>query len=543
MMKGNSVMNDKFYNLKSIIKINYLNLFSYNKMKMEKEPEKQREYRKRFRQSILAYPILFISMFLMFMGAGMVMKLNGNGKMILAFSLTAGTLMTLFSSLFASSRGLFAGLDNDLLLSMPIKTSDIVISKLFLQYTYNLIFDAIISVAATIVYFIYNGIDLIVLLSMAILTLIIPILPVMIGTLIGILLSKITSKLKRKNIITILFSFIVLFGYIYFMQQSIASDDYVNSGLFKLISSSIITKIFIKALDFDIISILLVIGVNALSGILTVMFITKIYKRLITMLTSGAVTKHKRSYKSDSGSQTKVLYKQEVKRYFASPTYVMNTFIGAVMAIVVPVMIFFGRDGVGSIRDEMGADILASVMAPVLGFLVCAMISMACTTSSSISLEGKQLWLKKSLPIKAMDIFNAKILLNLTITIPTAIISSTLICISMCNNVFDIISIYLMTITYSVMSAHFGLYENIKRPKLDWTNEQEVIKQGTPILITMFGLTFASVLLFAILLFLCLELWMKPTVAGYMFVIIYSVATFVLRKWLKDKGAEKFRKI
>ena len=100
-----------------------------------------------------------------------------------------------------------------------------------------------------------------------------------------------------------------------------------------------------------------------------------------------------------------------------------------------------------------------------------------------------------------------------------------------------------MTITYSVMSAHFGLYENIKRPKLDWTNEQEVIKQGTPILITMFGLTFASVLLFAILLFLCLELWMKPTVAGYMFVIIHSVATFVLRKWLKDKGAEKFRKI
>lgn len=44
------------------------------------------------------------------------------------------------------------------------------------------------------------------------------------------------------------------------------------------------------------------------------------------------------------------------------------------------------------------------------------------TSCVSIYLEGKNLWILKSSPIKEMDIFKSKILLNLPLTIPISII-------------------------------------------------------------------------------------------------------------------------
>ena len=67
------------------------------------------------------------------------------------------------------------------------------------------------------------------------------------------------------------------------------------------------------------------------------------------------------------------------------------------------------------IKQETLTQILASIRIDASGaeiaFILaagCLIITTVCTTSSSISLEGKHLWVLKAHPIKVRDIFLAK---------------------------------------------------------------------------------------------------------------------------------------
>jgi len=111
-------------------------------------------------------------------------------------------------------------------------------------------------------------------------------------------------------------------------------------------------------------------------------------------------------------------------------------------------------------------------------FLLSIMAAMAYITACSISLEGNNLWLLKSIPISANDIFNAKAKVNLSVTIPFILLCSVIFKFTLDMNIYQFLSSIIMPASVSFMFSYLGIAINLKFPKFDWTNEVAVIKQG-----------------------------------------------------------------
>ena len=119
--------------------------------------------------------------------------------------------------------------------------------------------------------------------------------------------------------------------------------------------------------------------------------------------------------------------------------------------------------------------------------MICAISS---TTNSSISLEGKSFWILKMLPISVQKIFLSKILVNLTILVPTIIIGGTFFGIYLHLSLIEFIFIYLMPLSYALFASIGGLVFNILFPRFDYENEVRVIKQSLSVFLTIvIGLT------------------------------------------------------
>ncbi|MDE5697144.1 MAG: hypothetical protein K2I96_07040, partial [Lachnospiraceae bacterium] len=63
----------------------------------------------------------------------------------------------------------------------------------------------------------------------------------------------------------------------------------------------------------------------------------------------------------------------------------------------------------------------------ILPLVIAVFITMTSTASASLSLEGKNRWIMCSAPVRAIDIFNSKIAVNLTVICPFVLISAVLL--------------------------------------------------------------------------------------------------------------------
>jgi ABC-2 type transport system permease protein len=108
------------------------------------------------------------------------------------------------------------------------------------------------------------------------------------------------------------------------------------------------------------------------------------------------------------------------------------------------------------------------------------------TTTSSISIEGKQWWIIKSLPVKTKLVCDSKILVNLTIALPCYIASTCLLCLAVRMNAAGYLWLFLLPFIYVMFSSVLGLAINLKMPMFQWESEVVIVKQGAAVLISMF---------------------------------------------------------
>ena len=122
----------------------------------------------------------------------------------------------------------------------------------------------------------------------------------------------------------------------------------------------------------------------------------KSFVRINTLIMTGS---HRSNYKLGelkTSSPMKSLFKKELKRYFASNVYVMNTVFGMLILVIMVIALPFidpntiveGIDVAGAVED-------------IIPVIITFCISTSCTTMASISIEGQNLWITKSLPVSS----------------------------------------------------------------------------------------------------------------------------------------------
>ena len=181
----------------------------------------------------------------------------------------------------------------------------------------------------------------------------------------------------------------------------------------------------------------------------------------------------------------KALVKKEASRYFSSGIYVSNTIVGPVMAVVFAVALgFVDIDKIMKSVGELPIDMKFENAIPyILALVFCVMT----LTASSVSMEGKNWWIVRTMPLSAKDILGAKILFNLIFVAPFYALMEIILLFTVNAGPLERLWLILvpgLAILYSVL---LGMMCNLKFPKFNWENETEVVKQGAATGLSMLG--------------------------------------------------------
>ena len=406
---------------------------------------------------------------------------------ILAFLFAICSLYIFFSNLFKIKNILFDFKDYDLLMSLPIKRSTIIISKMISLYIINLLCTLIVMIPGYIAYIGHATLPNHLIFFLLIFA--IPIVPILASSIMGIILSWLTSFFKNKNIgsyIVYLFLITVVFIGMYKIN-GLDENTLVNNSI-NLVESFNkyypLTNIYITLLGgFNLISLLVFIVIPLVLFGLFIIFINKGYMVLRDKLLKQNVKSDYILKRYTINKPVISLYKKELRRYFSSPLYVINTAFGCIVIVLLIISMLLFNDSVISRFDKITSfnEIVKSNIFMVLS-LICVVSS---TTNSSISLEGKSFWIMKMLPVNSDKIYLSKIMVNLTLLIPTTIIASTFFGIYLHLSFIEFIFLYLIMLAYSIFASINGLLLNLLFPKFDYENEARVVKQSMAVFLTI----------------------------------------------------------
>ncbi|MGI0532342.1 permease [Bacillus pfraonensis] len=470
----------------ALLKIRFITQLGLNTFKYEKDKKKKQN------KILISVSIaLVVVMLMLYCGSAAygLIKL-GIGEVIPVYAFVISSMLVLFFTMFKANGEIFAFKDYDFVMSLPIRVDTIIASRFLYLYVLNTLFSMIIMLPMGVVYCIYEKPSVSFYLMWFITLFTVSLIPTTIAAIFGACITAIASKFRHANKVTTILSFIAMisFGYFMFKQGNTKYSFTDLEGIGAIVSEGLakvypLANIFQKAIvDANIVAFILFVSISVIWYCLFIKILALKYKQINT----GISTYHMRSnYKIDRMKKEKVLialYKKERKRFFSSTVYVINIGMGVVMAVIFSLAVVIV--GPSKLIGYPGIEIILQKVAP---FAISAMISMTCTTCVSLSLEGKNVWIIKSLPLTPKMIYDSKILMNLSLSIPTSIISAILMMIGLKTDIWTSIFIIITPITYSLFSAVWGIFINNRFGYYDWVSETQVVKQSMGSVLGMFG--------------------------------------------------------
>lgn len=423
--------------------------------------------------------------------------------------------------------------DYDTVMSMPVSTAGIVASRLIILYTINMLFVIIIVLPMMLAYGILVRPSPLFYILGLVSMLFLPLVPIVVASFIGTVIAYAASKFRHHNLVNILFSVglvMVVLDLSFTMGES--GEELVDMG--KTLTAQVfslypLAKLYYGAVvGLDIVDFLLFTGVSALAFLLYIWLVQRIFKRLNTALMTGRTGSRFKLGRLKAASPLKALYRKELKRYFSSTPYVLNTGIGIVMLTVAVLALFF-VDPATLFGEDLPEKYIKIIAPVILSFC----IMMSSTTMASISLEGRNLWILKSLPVEPGTIYLAKILVNLTILSPVPV-NALLLGVALGLDAPVILCMILFATLCGLFVSCFGLLVNLILPNFQWNNETIVVKQSAATMIVIFGGMGITLVLSAV--FLVVEIILAYLIC----MLLLAAAIFSLYVVLMNYGKKRF---
>lgn len=533
-------------NLFVLLKNSFINSTGINSLSKEIKTSNEKK-----KLLITTGTLLLMSILICFMSTmysvllAKALKPMGYLDLLLIVAILFSCILNFISSIYKAQGTLFSSKDYDLLMALPIKNSTILTSKILSLMCINYIGTALIIIPSSIVYFIYSeklsGIFFIILIIGLIF---IPMIPIIVATIVAIGITFLSSKFKYKNIATTVIGMIT---FLLIMIASLNMQSYVNvfiansDSIVKGVSSIYLPALYLKEalVNYNGFSLIKFILISIIPFIAFILVFSKSYKSINGKLCESYKKANYMVKNLETNSIIKALVIQELRRYFATPIYVMNTAFGMVLLVVASIStLFISKEKITIILGY--PEIIAILPISILVFFIFS-IGLSCTTNSSISLEGNRLWILKSLPIDTKDIFKGKVITNLIITLPSVIIANTLFFIGLKFELNYFLFNLMISIVFCILSAVLGLIINLNFPKMDWTNPTSVVKQSTSVFVNMIIIMILSVGLIFIS-FNLVEI-MDISIILSIILVIMIISIFVLIKILDNIGSKKFNRL
>lgn len=544
-------------NLKILLKNSIMNNWGINKFLKEESKSERIKNISIFLAILLG--IFSVGMLIVMYSLAIADQLGQYGylNLILISAMILSTMFSFFTSVYKAQGVLFSSRDFETLMSLPIKPSIILASKMIELLLLNYLFVALVTIPPSIVYFMKADTSIVFFIYLLIGIVFIPLLPIVMAAIIAFVISYISSRMKHKalilNIGTLIAVVIVVIG-------SFKIDKIINMVIAN--SASIIEGIktiyppsyyFTDALvNLSLLSMVKLILWSIIPFILFLMVFGRSFKSINLRL---GETFKKSNYKLTTlktNTLRGALIKKEFKRYFSSSVYVTNTIIGVVLVTVAAVacLIMGGDFMLDQMAQSSDTDIqaIAPLLKQVMQFTPLIILSfgvgLTCTTGSAISIEGKNLWILKSSPLEIKDIFISKIAVNIILLVPAIIFDTIMLAIAFDLTLINFMWTILIPTLLAILVSVGGLLINLYFPKLDWTSEVQVVKQS---LSSMISILMGGVLV-AVTIFVTIginKVFAITNVNLYLGVIALLLFLLILLVYalLKTKGEKLFNRL
>lgn len=447
-------------------------------------------------------------------------------------------------------------------LVMPISAREFMIAR-FLNTLASLYLTlSFIYIPFAIAYSMIVGFSLKFLLLYTLAGLIIPLVPLAMSLLVIVIVFKFIPFFRNKNLFTYVTMIISIgFGVAMSMVSSSNMDpelmmealiEGIQTGsntLINLVSSIFVNIPFLSRgiANENLLDLTIGIILSLVFVILIITLIQGLYLESALSIQEESVSKKALTQKAmnQAVKQRSVLWtliKVDFKNIIRTPMFAMNYFI---MLFLLPIMLVVPLFTNG-LASELGAlvpliqDLIRSVhYVDLITYTVCGSFllsfifgSLGMIASTAISREGKAMESYKIMPLKLIKIVDAKILLSvICMMIPFTLMTIALGIILKLNIILVLLALFFGTLG-SLAANTLNILLDVYKPKLNWTTEQEAIKQNLLSIIPMFTLFAFGGMMFYLIFNYDLTTVLYGSTAT---IIIISLGIYQVIKKLCDK--------
>ncbi|QWB96505.1 hypothetical protein KHQ89_03505 [Mycoplasmatota bacterium] len=428
---------------------------------------------------LYALTAILLSFGYMFFSLAEGLSLINELKYLLGYLAVFSLMLPVVMTLFRASGTIFFYKDYDIVAPLPIKQREIFIAKLTMMMLWMYVMSFILLLPLLFSYFYFAGISILTFFITLITLIVFPIVPVILMSFISLGIGFLATKFKLGKIFQIIMLFIVLFGIMsvqFFLNQ--ATQSALSGPLESIFNMSQYyppLKWFVDAIyENDLLSLLYLVSSHVILFMIFIFSVEKLSTHLNQRGLNKHVSKKIKSSKIVKTSVTQMMIKKEFNKFFSIPIYVLNAGFGLALLLIAAVgSLFVDLTDVFIIVDALDLDIYV-ILALVMGFI----ISTAYTPAISLSLEGKNFWIIKSLPIKAEQVMKSKIYFNIVLSAPIILISIFIFSFSLELTMLHTLLLMLISISLVVLISFVDAIINLYFPKMDFKNEVEVVKQS-----------------------------------------------------------------
>lgn len=506
-------------------------------------------------------------------------QLVGANQGIVAMLILLCQALVLFLGLPSLISGVFMPKDADKLLYLPIKPSTIFSAKLTVAYLNEVITTAVTILFLLIPYGLGANVCASYYLMLVPALLLIPLLPILIGSIIAmpfaILLSKVGKNGLGKTLVTVLFFVLCMGLYMFLMisltnlEASSPSGELTTEQLLALIQGVIdqlsakmvyvhtnyVLAGSIVATTFAswIVNFALTLGEFAVLGALTILIAKPFYRYMLANQIEGgggSGKKAKLAYNAKPTSVLKQLITTDLKRTLRDSQLGFQSFAGIVLMPLI--VIVFGT----SMNSDMGegvtifTDPIYQLVAPVL--LVAYFALLGCCTNVlglyPITRENKSFYVLKTLPISFNKILLAKVILSTLLMVAVSLITTVVAVFAMHVAWYYAIGMMIVLTLVGFGSQCITTLVDLKDPKFGWSSFQQSLKNSKNSWIAIL-IGFVSMLVIGIIatvfiaLYTATRLQILPVLMWIALTLASALFAFVAYKVMANNSQKLFDSI
>lgn len=492
----------------------------------------------------------------------------GQEGVIINIICLAATLMTLVFGITVVMSVYYYTKDIEYLLPLPLKPYQIIGAKFTITLFYEYLYMVLLILPAFIGYGIAAEAGITYWISTAIAVILLPVVPLIYGSVISMVIMLVFKKAKNRDFFTILtslFIVVIILGINGFTNQMARMSSEAITELILKGNNSLagpVNYIFPnlgwleKAMTSGDILPLFIYIATSIAYIIIFLFIAKLlyFKGVSGVSNTPARRKSiseeesNRIVRKNNPVRTYVL--KELKLLLRTPIYFLNCFLMTLIWPLIIVIMFIGNifsdEGfhISSMIEIFGHSASINALCILDVFVISIfVVSVSYTSGTSLSREGRNIFVMKYIPMDYKKQLFAKAMSGIILSL----IGTTLYCfiamLLLKMPAYAIIISTIISILSSFLFNYLQILVDIIRPKLNWENEQGAVKQNMNTFIEFL----ISIVIGGVIAFISIKLYLSFNISIYIIsislTIVLLILAIVMHKVVMGVGERKLKSL